>query len=318
MAEISALTRKFAQKLIQNSEECEAFLGALQVGACRDRAVLWLVERVNEVPWQVESGPEWRPTFVDRVGTGARPGSHPLHEQGAFYCLDFSSVFSASAVCAFPELVGAKVVDICAAPGGKSIFAWRAASPSILISNEVIGKRTGALISNLVRCKIRNARVVRHDPEVLAEILGTSADLVIVDAPCSGQSLIAKGEDSPGCFHPATINMNANRQRRIISNSAKVVAGGGMLMYMTCTYAREENEGVLEWFVKKNPSFRALSVPHLEAHHSTLSSLPCYRLWPQQGLGAGAFVAVLRCEEERDCGGDESKLHVLWDSSASH
>jgi 16S rRNA C967 or C1407 C5-methylase (RsmB/RsmF family) len=234
---------------------------------------------------------------VDRVPIEDRPGRHPLHEQGAYYCLDVSSVFSASvlfAVSSAPELV----LDVCASPGGKSIFAWRLFQPPRLVANEVIGKRTAALISNLQRCRVRPAAVMSRDSSILADVCPGSADVVIVDAPCSGQSLIARGKPSPGCFHPATINMNANRQRRILACAARVVAPGGYLAYLTCTYAQKENENNAAWLMKQFPQLRPLAVPRLAAFQSHLADFPCYRLWPHQAIGAGAFAIILRDESD--------------------
>jgi 16S rRNA C967 or C1407 C5-methylase (RsmB/RsmF family) len=121
--------------------------------------------------------------------------------------------------------------------------------------------------------------------------------VVIVDAPCSGQSLLAKGAKAPGCFHPVTINKNANRQKRILANAAQLVAPQGYLAYMTCTYSVEENEQVIEWLLERFPRLRPVVIPHLATHQSSLSSLPCYRLWPQTGLGAGAFTILLQNTE---------------------
>jgi 16S rRNA C967 or C1407 C5-methylase (RsmB/RsmF family) len=204
------------------------------------------------------------------------------------------------------------VLDICAAPGGKSVFAWRSLRPCLLLSNEVIGKRTAALISNMKRCKLAQSRVISEDSSRLAEKLNAFADVVLVDAPCSGQSLIAKGEESPGCFHPSVINTNSNRQRRILANASATVAAGGRLIYMTCTYAREENEGVIEWFIKKFPQFAPISIPELADFQSELSKLPSYRLWPDLGMGAGAFVAVFECQVDRpEFDGDLNRLRYF-------
>jgi 16S rRNA C967 or C1407 C5-methylase (RsmB/RsmF family) len=208
-----------------------------------------------------------------------------------------SSVFAASVLKVVPPEPEV-VVDACASPGGKSLFAWRCLRPGLLVSNEVISKRTGPLIGNLKRCGAKPAIVTNADPAVLSRVCPASADVTIVDAPCSGQSLVAKGQDVPGCFHPATINLNANRQRRILANAASVVAPGGWLAYITCTYAEKENEGNLRWLLRQFPEFTAVPVPALEEYRSTLAEVPCYRLWPQSGVGAGAFAALLRKEEE--------------------
>jgi 16S rRNA C967 or C1407 C5-methylase (RsmB/RsmF family) len=186
------------------------------------------------------------------------------------------------------------IVDTCSSPGGKAIYAWRACNPKRLVCNEVIGSRLSALISNIKRCRITPTIVTNADTAHLAVSIGETADIVLVDAPCSGQSLPAKGAKAFGAFHPATINMNSNRQKRILANSAKIVAPGGYLAYMTCTFSLDENEGVIKWFLKRFPNFEPQIVPHLEDFRSRISEFPCYRLMPHQGLGAGAFTCLLK------------------------
>jgi 16S rRNA C967 or C1407 C5-methylase (RsmB/RsmF family) len=161
----------------------------------------------------------------------------------------------------------------------------------------VVGKRLPQLISNLKRCQIERAIALRLEVETLAAMIPKTAQVVLVDAPCSGQSLLAKGEKSPGCFHPATINGNANRQKRILANSAQLVAPQGYLVYTTCTYSPEENEQVIEWLIKRFPQFQSVEVASLADFQSALSHFYCYRMFPQTGLGAGAFTALLRNTE---------------------
>ncbi len=287
----------------------EAFLRALAVPQPYRPAVLWMGERLPDA-FACEARPDWLPECVDWAAEGERPGQHPAHEAGAFYCLDMSSVFAATVLTAVPK--GPQVViDLCAAPGGKSLCAWRLLEPRFLLANETIRKRTGSLISNFARCgvgvaaekdrsatpadsAIDRAAVVSMDTGPLAERAPHGADLVIVDAPCSGQSLVVKGEAASGAFHPATVNMNTNRQRRILANAAGMVAGGGHLAYLTCTYAPKENEGNVAWFLKHFPQFAAVTVPRLEAHRSHLDDRPCYRLWPQDGIGAGSFAVLFQ------------------------
>jgi len=108
------------------------------------------------------------------------------------------------------------------------------------------------------------------DAKILAKIIPKTAGLAIVDAPCSGQSLLAKGISNPGCFHPVTINKNANRQKRILANSAQLVAPQGYLAYMTCTYAIAENEQVCAWFLNRFPQFVPVVVPDLVPYQSHL------------------------------------------------
>lgn len=291
MEQPSNLLLKLSQKLFDDADDRAQFIDALLHPKAFHPSILWCQEKPDNVPFAVEPALAWQPTFVDRLAIGQKPGKHPLHEQGALYCLDFSSVFAISTLLTVSKSVEL-VIDVCASPGGKSIFAWTALQPKQLLSNEVIGKRIGALISNLKRCKIRPAIVLRLDSEILAEEIPQTAQVVIVDAPCTGQSLLAKGTKAPGCFHPVTINANAKRQKRILANSAQLVAGNGYLAYMTCAYSPEENEQVVTWFLKHFPHFQAVNVPHLNSYRSHLTDLPCYRMFPQHQLGAGAFTAL--------------------------
>lgn len=287
--------QKISQKLFDQTTEQTHFIQALTQPKPFNPCILW-VRQKSELPFSVEPAISWQPGFVDRLTLGERPGQHALHEQGEFYCLDFSSVFAASVLLMLDQPVKV-VLDICAAPGGKSIFAWRALQPQLLLSNEVIGKRMGALISNLKRCHVSPSVAFSLDSSILATELANTADVVLVDAPCTGQSLLAKGEKNPGCFHPVTINKNANRQKRILANSAQTVTPQGFLAYMTCAYSPEENEQVSEWFLKRFPHFQALVVPYLASYQSHLTDLPCYRMFPQDGLGAGAFTILFQNTE---------------------
>jgi 16S rRNA C967 or C1407 C5-methylase (RsmB/RsmF family) len=261
--------------------------------------ILWTKDKPDAIPFTLEPPTLWQPEFVDRLGLGEKPGQHSLHHQGYFYCLDFSSVFAVSTLLTIHQSVHL-VIDVCASPGGKSLFAWRALKPELLLSNEVIGKRMGALLSNLKRCQIRDAIALSQDSKNLAQELPKTADVVIVDAPCTGQSLIAKGDKAPGCFHPVSINRNANRQKRILANSAQLVAPGGYLAYMTCAYSPDENEAVSEWLLERFPQFAPLNISYLDGYQSHLTTLPCYRMFPQEGLGAGAFTILFQNREEGD------------------
>jgi 16S rRNA C967 or C1407 C5-methylase (RsmB/RsmF family) len=276
--------------------------------------VLWLEQRPDQPPFHAQPAVAWQPEFVDRVLPQQRPGRTAEHEAGAYYCLDTSSIFAAvpmRLVPGEPRLV----IDVCAAPGGKAIFSWRALRPRQIVCNEVIKKRTAQLIANLSRCHTHPVMVLSRDSAWFAQRLTDSADLVIVDAPCSGQSLVARGKRSPGGFHRATINMNSNRQKRILANSAKLLAPGGHLAYMTCTYSLQENERVITWLRRKFPQFAIKEVPTLAKYQSHLADFPCYRLWPQQGIGAGAFTAILQNQADgRRHSARLSGLRPIWQS----
>ncbi|MEG4056965.1 MULTISPECIES: hypothetical protein [unclassified Microcoleus] len=199
-------------------------------------------------PFDLEISVFGQPHFVDRLALEYQLGKHSLHQAGHYYCLDFFSIFAASTLLTISQSIKL-ILDMCAPPGGKSIFAWKTLKLEFLLCNEAIGKRMGRLNSNLRRCQINSSAATNADSKILAEKMPQTANLVIVDAPCTGQSLLAKGDKAPGCFHHVTINSNANRQKRILANSAKIVAPQGYLVYMTCPYSTAENEQVSEWLL---------------------------------------------------------------------
>jgi 16S rRNA C967 or C1407 C5-methylase (RsmB/RsmF family) len=228
----------------------------------------------------------------DFVTHGA--GSHELHEEGAYYCLDYTSVLALSVLLEVP-CTPSLILDMCASPGGKTVGAYALFERGVgVISNEVISKRLPALISNIKRCGIHPSVVTSRDPSFFAEHFKESVSVVLVDAPCSGQSLVASKGAPSGAFHPAVVQGNVKRQRRIISLSSEVVAPGGYLVYMTCTFSERENEKIIEWFLQKNPLFRAIEVPHLRAYQSVKSEVYCYSFTPENGGGSGGFSALLR------------------------
>lgn len=297
MEKPSNLLCKLAWRLFNEADSQEKFIDALMHPKLFHPCIIWCREKPDILPFAVETPLAWQPSFVDRLSIGEKPGKHFLHESGYFYCLDFSSVLSASTLLAIESPVKI-VVDMCAAPGGKSVFAWRYLQPELIICNEVIGKRMGMLISNIKRCHIEPSVAISQDSKVLAKKFYQTSDLVIVDAPCTGQSLLAKGGKAPGCFHPTAINKSAQRQKRIIANSAQMVAPKGYLAYMTCTYSTEENEKICEWLLERFPQFKPVPIPYLAGFQSHLTTMPCYRMWPQDGLGAGTFTALFQNTEE--------------------
>jgi 16S rRNA C967 or C1407 C5-methylase (RsmB/RsmF family) len=152
------------------------------------------------------------------------------------------------------------------------------------------------------------------DPAALAEAAQRiPLDLVLVDAPCSGQSMFPLGKQYASAFHKNIIKKNSMRQRRILSESLRLVAPGGLLAYTTCTFSTEENEKNLQWLTEHNPEFSVQEITEYQEFRSGFSQLPCYRLFPWQGLGTGGFLAVLK----RDADGeleplDRSRLKVAW------
>lgn len=294
----SRLLIKAAHELFKDEDEREEFLDAMLAGNAKEQAMIVMKGRNEVKAFPRERPLKWQPDFIERISDDKfKASKHPLYAKGAYYTLDFSSIFSASALLMI-KTPTKRILDLCASPGGKAIFSWRLFDPEMLLCNETIRKRAGTLIGNLNRCKCEGSMVWSADPSVYARKYKQAFDLVICDAPCSGQSLIAKGDDPGDCWSASMIDMNVGRQRRILGNAYHCLREGAHLLYATCTFSPKENEKVVEWFLKTHEDMEAVEVTHLAEYRSTFSEFPAYRLYPHQGLGAGAFVCLLRRKGE--------------------
>jgi 16S rRNA C967 or C1407 C5-methylase (RsmB/RsmF family) len=311
---------RVAQSLFSAESEQRLFLDSLAGESCAQTAIVWLRNKpLNEHLDSATKAP-WLPDWIELATPSARPGKSIEHTNGDIYCLDLSSTFAGAAFSRV-EISKPSVIDVCAAPGGKGVLAYRYLQPSFMVANEAIRKRTAQLISNYKRCKLDPAAITSYDPKDLAEKCGPHGELVIVDAPCSGQSLVLKGLAAPGAFHQATIGMNERRQRRILAHSQALVPPGGYLLYSTCTFSQEENESNMHWLLRTFPEFEAVSIESLSAYRSNMSDFPSYRLWPFQGFGAGSYCCLLR--RQGTSGGfslreASSSLWKLWRSASVH
>lgn len=275
----------------EDNDRRESFRAALLAGGAQLPSIFWLKDKPATPPFERLQLAKWQPEWIDVLAHQTdRPARSPFYQAGAYYPLDFSSVAVASVLFAIKEPIPT-ILDVCSAPGGKAIFSWRVFHPETLICNEVIGKRHQSLNANLTRCRVP-AILTQLDPKQLPSRYREQCNLVMIDAPCTSQSLIARNQEAAGAFQDHLINSNMMRQRRILANSVPCVAPNGYLMYSTCTYSREENEKNVEWFVKNFPEFSAVTVPHLKSHQSTLIETACYRFEPQEKMGAGGFVVL--------------------------
>lgn len=295
--------QKAAIALFPDSEaEQSEFLDALLSPAPGGNAVIWTSsQRTEDLKTLPREGlPSWLPDEIDLLHAEVKAGKTRAYRDGLLYSLDFSSVLTGSALLALKGKIGPspKVLDACAAPGGKSILCSVLLRPGLILSNEVEGKRLGMLRHNLTRCRIPHAYTHRMPVHELAAEARHAFDLCLVDAPCSGQSLLAKGREVQGCFHPSIIKGNARRQRRILASCSETVRPGGFLFYSTCTFSRRENEGTIEKFLAGQPDFTPVGVPHLEEMQSSLSQFPSYRIYPHRSNGAGGFVCLLKRSEK--------------------
>ena len=229
-------------------------------------------------------------------------GQMPLHHAGAFYVQEPSA---SSAVTALNPQPGEKILDLCAAPGGKSTqIGALLGGRGLLWSNEVVRSRTDILLSNLERMGIANAVVSCCQPEKLCRTLAGWFDRVLVDAPCSGEGMFRKGAEAVRAWSPEHVASCAARQLAILNSAGFAVKENGVLVYSTCTFSEEEDEGVISAFLKEHEDFE-LAESGLAFGRPALLPQAC-RIFPMDG-GEGHFVAVLR---RNSANPSPSKEHV--------
>lgn len=216
-------------------------------------------------------------------------GTLPMHHAGAFYAQEPSA---ASAVTVLDPRPGERILDLCAAPGGKSTqIAALLNGEGLLWSNEVVRGRANILLSNLERCGVANAVVSSCRPDVLCGALSGYFDRVLVDAPCSGEGMFRRDEQAALDWSPEHVESCAVRQLAILESAAGAVRENGRMVYSTCTFSPEENEGVVEQFLSRHSDF---VLEDCGVAFGRPAALPqARRIYPTDG-GEGHFVATLR------------------------
>ena len=151
---------------------------------------------------------------------------------------------------------GETVLDLCAAPGGKTTqIAALMQNRGLLVCNEINPKRAKILSRNIERMGVSHALVLNHHPSDLERHFAGAFDRILVDAPCSGEGMFRKEEAAITDWSPETVTMCARRQQEILTTAAKLLRPGGRLVYSTCTFAPEEDEGAISTFLKPNPRY---------------------------------------------------------------
>jgi len=217
----------------------------------------------------------------------SKAGAQPLHEAGAYYIQE-PSAMTAATVLAPKD--GERVLDLCAAPGGKSTQLAMSANLQLLVANEPIPSRAQILSRNIERMGISNAIVTSAYPEQLAEKWPEYFDKILVDAPCSGEGMFRKHPETRLEWNEQSPARCAERQLGILHSAAKMLRIGGRMVYSTCTFNPIENEGVLDAFLATHSDFHLcpFSLPGLsDAPQGYL------HIWPHEVRGEGHFVALL-------------------------
>lgn len=246
---------RFNTLKVQSPEERMRILKVLEISS--DKRVSW----ANEAYY-----------FDENV----RPGKHPYHEMGLYYIQEPSAMSAAALLAPKP---GMRVLDLCAAPGGKSTqLATYLGDSGLLVSNEINTQRSRILSQNIERMGIKNAIVTNEDSFVLASHFPGFFNAIQVDAPCSGEGMFRKLPEAIEQWSMENVAICAARQKEILDNAAVMLKPGGTIVYSTCTFSKEENEDVIEYFLERHTDF-------------TLEEME--RFWPHKVDGEGHFVAKL-------------------------
>ncbi len=230
------------------------------------------------IPWS-ESG-----LYATRE---ARLGAHPLHHAGAYYVQEPSAQAVAHALELKPNL---RVLDLCAAPGGKSThLAALMQNQGVLVCNEISATRGRALAENLERLGCVGI-VSNEEPARLTEKWGAYFDRILVDAPCSGEGMFRKHTAAIQSWSLNHVKTCAVRQSAILENAVALLADGGVLVYSTCTFAPEENENVIVGLLEQHPELRLETIDGFTSGINGIGS----RLYPHLIRGEGHFLVKLR------------------------
>ncbi len=222
----------------------------------------------------------------------------PLFHAGTYYVQEASSMFLWKIMQQiFPSNTAKKVLDVCAAPGGKSTLLSSYFSNGLVVSNEVIKPRAAVLVENICKWGTNNVVVTNNDPKDFAALKGFF-DAIVVDAPCSGSGMFRKDTTAINEWSLNNVNLCSSRQQRIVADVFEALKEDGFLVYSTCSYSKEENEDVVDWLIKtfqlKSINIQIEKDDGIVETTSDVSNAFGYRFYPYNIEGEGFFVAVLQ------------------------
>ncbi len=255
---------------------------------------------VTEIPW-IGNGFSY--------GEGVLPARHPWYAAGVYYLQEPSAMTPASRL---PVSPGDRVLDLCAAPGGKATALAAALRGSgVLVANDISASRCKALLRNLELFGASDIFVTNETPQRLENVFAGFFDKILVDAPCSGEGMFRKSQEVADDWSPEKSEYFAGQQRQILKSAVSMLRPGGMLLYSTCTFAPAEDEGSVQWILDQEPGMELAEIEPYEGFSpgrpewigSDREELKkCVRIWPHRMSGEGHFLALLKKE-----GGEEQK-----------
>ncbi len=228
-------------------------------------------------------------------------GNHPYHHAGLIYVQEPGAMAPAECIEINPDW---KILDMCAAPGGKSTqLKNKLGEKGVLVSNEIIPSRCKILTGNIERLGLKNVVTTCMNTKKLAKTFPKTFDLIMVDAPCSGEGMFRKEEIAIDEWSSENVRMCAERQKEILENAVCALKDGGYIIYATCTFSLEENEMVIDYFLENHPEFELLPVNEAVRKNTcngiSFDGCKCEsiefsrRFYPHIAKGEGQFMALL-------------------------
>ncbi len=279
------------------NEEATLFFEALETPPSvsirynpRKKKMLLSSEQFVPVPW-----------CADAFYLAERPSFtlDPVFHAGAYYVQEASSMFVSEALKQSVDLAKSlNVLDLCAAPGGKTtLLASLLNDESLLLANEVIKSRVGVLKENITKWGAPNCVVTNHDSEDFNALEGFF-DVILIDAPCSGEGLFRKDQQARQEWSPENVQTCTARQKRILSNTVKLLAPNGVLLYSTCTYNEFENRKNVEWLLQTTDLEQLkLTIP---SEWGITEYTYGYQFYPHKVRGEGFFISVLKNKKKQE------------------
>lgn len=249
----------------------------------------------KNAPWELKQVP-WilNGFYYNADGQEDKPARHPYYYAGLYYLQEPSAMTPASLL---PIEPGDVVLDLCAAPGGKSTeLAAKLQGEGMLLSNDISNSRAKALLKNLELFGAENILVTSETPEKLSAYFEGFFDKILIDAPCSGEGMFRRDKDMVKSWLEKGPDYYSKLQREIGDAAVEMLKPGGMLLYSTCTFDEEEDEGTIRYLLEAH---RELKLVNLEKQMGFVSgtTLPeCVRLFPHQIDGEGHFIALIQKE----------------------
>jgi len=256
---------------------------------------------IHRIPW-IQNG-----YYYDG---NEQPAKHPYYHAGLYYIQEPSAMTPANLL---PIQPGDKVLDLCAAPGGKSTeLAAKLKGEGLLIANDISNSRAKALLKNVELFGVRNAIVVSEAPSKLIDYFEEYFDKILIDAPCSGEGMFRKEPSMMKNWEQNGVGFYNGLQKDIILSAAKMLKPGGSMLYSTCTFSPEENEGTIAFLLEQCPEFHVVNplenrdtVKEEISYEGFSCGRPewvdgpeelknCIRLWPHKIHGEGHFIALLK------------------------